>query len=153
MFRYASEVTVERPAAEVFAAVLDIERWTEWTDMKDVRYDQPGPVCVGSSGTFSLPGTFRGPVRYRLTELEADRRVVYEMTHSAFTWTAELRVAPDGHGSRLATSGTFQLRGLWRLLQPIVAREVAGGEEAELVRLKAILEAAPAAAATTVPQP
>jgi hypothetical protein len=110
-------------------------------------------VRVGSSGTFSLPGPFKGPTRYRLTELAADERVVYEMTHPAFTWTAELRVAPEGHGTRLATSGTFQLRGWWRLLQPIVAREVAGGEEAELVRLKAILEAAPVPAGATAPQP
>jgi hypothetical protein len=55
-------------------------------------------------------------------------------------------VASEGSESRLSTSGEFRLHGLWRLLQPIVAREVSRGEAGELERLKAILESAPAAA-------
>ena len=153
MFAYASEVSVERPPAEVFAAVIDIERWTEWTDMRSVQHDQAGPVRVGSAGTFALPGgLFTGPVRYELTTLDPDRRVVYEMAHPAFEWRAELRVEPDGAASRLATSGTFKLHGWRRLLQPIIAREVARGEADELVRLKTILEAAPALAMPAAPR-
>ena len=153
MFTYASEVTVDRPAPEVFAAVLDIEHWTEWTDMKDVRHTTAGPIRVGSAGTFSLPGPFSGPIQYRLTALEPDRRVVYEMTHPSFTWVAELSVVPAAGASRLATSGSFEVRGWRRLLQPIIAREVARGEEGELVRLKAILESAPAQAMAAAPRP
>jgi hypothetical protein len=141
MFNYAAAVTVERTAAEVFAAVNDIERWPQWTDMKDVRPDQTGAAGVGSTGTFSLPGPFTGPIRYELTEMVPDRRVTYEMTHRAFDWTAEISVEPRGPSSGLSTSGTFRLRGWWRLLQPIVAREVSRGEAAELSRIRALLEA------------
>jgi Polyketide cyclase / dehydrase and lipid transport len=146
MFRYASEVPVARPAREVFAAVVDIARWGEWTDMREVRPDGSGPIRVGSGGTFTMPGPFRGPIRYELTDLEMDRQVTYRIEHPAFSWTAVMGVAPEGDGSRLATSGEFRLRGVWRLLQPIVAREVSRGEATELVRLKAILESAPATA-------
>ena len=154
MFTYASEVTVERPASEVFAAVNDIERWTEWTEMRDVRHDRPGPMRVGSTGVFSLPGgPFRGPIRWELTRFDPDRSVTYEMRHPAFAWSAEMSVAPADSGSRLSTSGTFQLRGWRRLLQPIIAREVARSEAEELVKLKAILEGAPTPAAPAVPRP
>jgi hypothetical protein len=151
MFTYASEVTIERPVPEVFAAINDIAGWSEWTDMREIRHDQPGPIAAGSTGTFALPGgSFKGPIRYELTGFEPDRRVTYEMTHPTFTWTAEMRVEAAGGGSRLATSGAFRLRGWRRVLQPIVAREVSRGEAAELDRMKAILESAPPPAITAV---
>jgi hypothetical protein len=149
MFTYASEVDIARPAHEVFAAINDIAGWSEWTDMRDIRHDQPGPVGAGSTGTFTLPGSpFKGPIRYELTGFEPDRRVTYALTHRAFAWTAELTVQPSGAGSRLATSGTFQLRGWWRLLQPVISREVSRGEAGELERMKAMLESAPSPAIT-----
>ena len=151
MFTYASEVDIARPAREVFAAINDIAGWSEWTDMRDVRHDQPGPIAAGSTGTFTLPGgLFSGPIRFELTRLEPDQRVTYEMTHPAFTWTAEMRVEPTDAGSRLATSGAFRLRGWRRVLQPIVSREVSRGEAAELDRMKAILETAPPPAINAV---
>ena len=140
MFTYGSEIEVARPPSEVFSGILDIERWTEWTDMRDVRPDRPAPVEIGSTGTFSLPGAFRGPIRYELMDLEPNRHVRYEMAHPAFAWKAEYSFEPSAAGTRVATSGTFQLRGLWKLLQPIIARDVARGEADELARLKAILE-------------
>lgn len=149
MFSYASEVSVARPAAETFAAVTDIARWGEWTDMRDVLPDGTGALRVGSTGSFTLPGPFRGPVRYELTALDPNRRVEYRITHAAFEWRAEVQVEAEAgsDGTRLATSGEYRLRGLWRLLEPIVAREVRRGEASELARLKAILEAAPAISA------
>jgi hypothetical protein len=152
MFRYASDVTVARPASEVFAGIVDIGRWTEWTDMRDVRPDGSGPIQVGSTGTFSMPGPFRGPVRYELTDLEPGRQVTYRLEHPAFSWTAVMGAMPEAEGSRLATSGAFRLHGFWRLLQPVVAREVSRSEAAELVRLKAILESTPAAAMSAASQ-
>ena len=141
MFSYASMVDISRPADETFKAVVDISRWAQWTDMRDIRHEGRGPLTIGSTGTFTLPGPFRGPIRYELTELDPDRRVEYRVTHSAFEWHAVMAVEPRAGGSRLATSGNYRLQGWWRLLQPIVAREVRRGEAAELVKLKAILEA------------
>lgn len=154
MFTYESQTTVNRAAAEVFAAVTDIRGWSDWTDMREVRHDQPGPLTVGSTGAFTLPGgPFRGPIRWTLAELAPDRRVVYEMSHPAFSWTATMGVEPNGPSTRLTTSGSFRLRGWWRVLQPFVAREVSRGEAEELVRLKAILEASPALATNAASQP
>lgn len=144
MFTYGSEIEVARPPAEVFSALIDIGRWTEWTDMQDMHHDQSGPIRVGASGTFTLPGPFRGPIRYKLASLVPDQHVRYEMAHNAFAWTAQYDLEPADAGTRLATSGTFGLRGPWRLLQPIIAREVGRSEAGELARLKAIVEGVPA---------
>lgn len=146
MFSYASEVPVARPPDETFEAVIDIARWQEWTDMREVVPDAPGTPGIGSTGTFTLAGPFRGPIRYELTALDPGRRVEYRVTHSAFDWRAEMMVGPDAEGSRLATSGDYRLRGWWRLLEPLVAQEVRRREASELTRLKAILEASPAPA-------
>lgn len=146
MVSYASEVDVHRSADEVFPVVLDISRWSEWTDMQDIRQGSIGPPAVGTTGTFTLPRTFHGPVRFELTALEPSRRVEYRMTHQSFDWRAEIVVEPRPTGSRLATSGEFRLRGWRRLLEPIAGREVRRGEAAELVRLKALLESSPALA-------
>lgn len=146
MFTYASKVEVDRPVSEVFDAINDIARWSEWTDMSDIRHDGSVPVHVGSTGTFTLPGSpFKGPIRYELTGFEQDRSVTYAIEHPTFAWMAQMTVEPNGSGSRLASHGEFRLHGWRRLLQPIIGREVARGEATELVRLKAILEKAPAA--------
>ena len=147
MIRYASDIDVSRPAEEAFAAVLDIARWGEWTEMRDIHAERSGPPRVGSIGTFTLPGPFKGPIRFELTALEPDRRVEYHLTHPAFEWRAEVDVEPRPGGSRLTNWGEYRLLGWRRVLEPIIAREVRNGEAAELPRLKALIEAPPTAAA------
>ena len=144
MFSYASGVDVARQPEEAFAAVIDIARWGEWTDMRDIRHDGSGPIGVGTTGSFRMAGPFSGPIRYELTSMDEGRRVEYRVTHPAFEWRAEMTVEPRAGGSRLGTRGDFRLHGWRRLLEPIVAREVRRGEATELERLKALLEAAPA---------
>ena len=142
MIHYTGQVGVARRAPDVFAAINDIARWPEWTDMRDVQPDTPGQIHVGSAGTFTLTkGPFKGPIRYEATTVEPDRRVVYHMTHPAFEWEAEMAVEPDDTDARLSTTGSFRLRGWRRLLEPLVGGEIRRSEVAELHRLKAILEA------------
>jgi hypothetical protein len=142
MIHYAGQVGVARQARDIFAAVNDIARWPEWTDMRDVQPDSPGQIHVGSAGSFTLSkGPFKGPIRYEATTVEPDRRVVYRMTHPAFMWEAEMAVERHDLGARLSTTGSFRLRGWRRLLEPLVGGEIRRGELAELHRLKAILEA------------
>jgi hypothetical protein len=48
--------------------------------------------------------------------------------------------------TRAVYSGAIGLSGIWRLFEPLMAREIAAGEAAELRRLKDNLEAARASA-------
>ena len=47
--------------------------------------------------------------------------------------------------TRAIWSGSLGLRGLWRVIEPLMAAEVKAGEAAELRRLKENLETTPAA--------
>lgn len=152
MITYESDSLVTRPPDEVFDAVVDIARWGEWTDMRDIRPDGPAGAAIGSTGTFTLPGSpFRGPLRYEVTTFDPGRTVGYRITHPALEWLAEVGVEPVDGQSRLFTRGSMRLKGLRRLLEPMIAREVRSAEAGELMRLKGVLESGAGVAAPRAP--
>jgi uncharacterized protein YndB with AHSA1/START domain len=141
MIRYETQVHIDRPQHEVYAAMTDPARYHEWTDMVDVRIDHGAPR-VGGRGTFRIAG---GPIRGDLTmeylEVHPDRRLVITIEHPWLTWRSVSELIPSGGGTELHYGGEMRLRGLRRLLEPFVAGEVRSGEAAEAERLKAIVEA------------
>jgi uncharacterized protein YndB with AHSA1/START domain len=144
MVSYESHISVARPPEEVFATIVDFRTWSRWTDMDDVRPDDDGPPRLGSGGTFRMTkGPFKQPARYELVELEPGRRGVWRVTHPAFEWRAEMRTETEAGGTRLTNAGRMQLRGVWRLLSPLIGRELGSNEARELDRIKAMLESEP----------
>ena len=51
--------------------------------------------------------------------------------------------------TRARWSGAMRMTGLWRLLEPMMARELRAGEAAELRRMKGVLEGPTGAIAAT----
>ena len=144
MIGYTSEVAIARPPHAVYEALLDPERYPQWTDMVDVSFEGEGPPRVGMRGRFRLAkGPIKGMLEMELTELDPDRRIVFEVRHPSLDWKAVSTLAVSGTGTRLTYAGELRMHGWRRLLQPLVAREVRAGEASEAVRLKVLLEAAP----------
>jgi uncharacterized protein YndB with AHSA1/START domain len=142
MIKYSSDVTIERSPDAVYQALLDPTLYPRWTDMVDVSFDSADPPRVGTRGRFRLAkGPIKGLLEMEVTELDPHRRVVFHVTHPSLDWTATSTIAPSGTGSTLTYAGEMRLRGLWRIMEPLMAREVRNGEAAEAVRLKALLEA------------
>ena len=87
------------------------------------------------------------------------RRIVWRSIAGApFHLEVALDLEPIGPESTTATYGAaIQLRGLWRLITPLVAIEGKTGPERELLRLKENIEAAQpmatAAPAASGPEP
>jgi uncharacterized protein YndB with AHSA1/START domain len=141
MIRYSSEVTIARPPHEVFDALLDPARYAQWTDMVDMSFDGAARPQVGTRGQFRLAkGPIKGMLDVELTELEPDRRVVFQITHQTLDWRAVSVLEPAGTGTRLTYAGEIRLRGWRRLLEPMVAGEARRGEGGEALRLKELLE-------------
>ena len=139
MIAYTSRVEIARPPRDVYDALLDPERFPEWTDMTDVAFD-PTPA-VGARGTFRLgAGPIKGVLTSEITELVPDRRITYTIDHPWLHWTATSDLTPTSSGTSLEYAGTVRLLGWRRLLEPFVAREVRDGERREAERLQAILE-------------
>ncbi len=111
-------------------------------DMVDMSFDSADTPRVGTRGQFRLAkGPIKGMLDVELTELEPDRRIVFQITHTTLDWKAVSTLEPAGTGTRLTYAGEIRLRGWRRLLEPLVAREAARGEAGEALRLKALLEA------------
>jgi uncharacterized protein YndB with AHSA1/START domain len=141
MIRYSSEVTIQRSPADVLDALLDPARYADWTDMVEMQFGREARLGVGAKGTFRFAkGPISGPLEVEVTEIEPNRRVVMRITHPSLDWTSVSTLAAEGSGTRLTYAGELQLKGWRRLLEPVVAGELGGGEAKEVKRLKAILE-------------
>lgn len=112
---FSTSVHIDAPPDRVLAAMLDIERWPEWTkSVTRIEPLQPGRLAVGSRARIrqpSIPATV-----WRVTEL----------SDQGFTWVAGFgpartiashRVEPDGGGTRATLSLRFE-----GFLGPWVAR-------------------------------
>ena len=75
MSDFATTFTVDRPAAQVFAAVLDARGW--WNTTID-----GSTMSVGDEFGFEVPGLAR--TRIRVTSLTPDKRVEWLVTDNAF---------------------------------------------------------------------
>ena len=87
-------------------------------------------------------GPFHWDVEFEVAEAERGRRIVWRALRGApFRVDVELDLESTGPSSTRATyRSALQLRGLWRLLAPIVALEGRAGQARELQRLKELLE-------------
>jgi uncharacterized protein YndB with AHSA1/START domain len=141
MIRYSSEVTIDRPPRAVYEALLDPERYAEWTPMSDMAFDD-GPHRVGQRGHFQMnEGPIKGRLEMEIVELDPDRKVSFRVTHPSLDWISANTIQPDGEGSRLTYAGELSFRGAMRLMEPFMRGEVERGEASEALRLKALLEA------------
>jgi uncharacterized protein YndB with AHSA1/START domain len=150
MIRSETEETIARSAEDVWAYAADIVRHPEWMGVADARVVRGQGGEVGARGRERLLlGPLRWDVEFEVSEAVRGRRIVWRSTAGApFQLEVALDLEPAGPTSTRATYGAaIQLRGLWRLLTPLVAMEAKAGPARELQRLKDNVEAASSMAA------
>jgi hypothetical protein len=122
----APEVIILSPQQEVFDHYADGRCYTSWLPgSADMQLLTPGPVGVGAAFKGKFPGY--GDVSWEIAEYDPPRRMVH-IGHAPIgdvhhTLSFE-RV--DG-GTRLRQSGEGELRGIFRLLGPIITPLVRRG--------------------------
>jgi uncharacterized membrane protein len=147
MIPFAAEVVVDRPVDEVARFLADVRRHVEWTDMSASRKLTDGPLRAGTQVYAEV--AMGPPVKlgwtYEITEWDPARVMSYRtVSRSAIGMDGSYRMQPESSTStRVASSGEIRTRGLLRLLEPIMRAELARKENAELERLKELVEAAP----------
>ena len=149
MIKFVTEQTIARTADDVWTYAADILRHPDWMGVKDARVLHGQGSEVGARGRERLVlGPFRWDVEFEVTEAAPGRRIVWRSVAGApFHLEVALDLAPVGPNSTRATYGSaIQMRGLWRLLMPLVAMEGKAGPARELQRLKENVEKSPVTA-------
>ncbi len=146
MIKFETEQTIARSAHDVWTYAADILRHPDWMGVANARILDGQGSEVGARGRERLMfGPFRWDVEIEVTEAVPGRRLVWRtVSGSPMSGDIALDLAPIGPSSTRATYGAaLTLRGLWRMLTPLVAMEGKAGQARELQRLKENVEKAP----------
>lgn len=142
-------VTILRPVEDVFAYVIAVERMHEWRgDVAEAVQLTDGPFGVGSRirAGGRLLGRPLGIV-VEVTELEPNATFAYRpisgplQTHNVYSFTGE------AGSTQITLTDEVELGGVLGILEPLMARLVRRQYQANLGRLKTILESRPAGTA------
>jgi uncharacterized protein YndB with AHSA1/START domain len=144
MIHYRSEITINRPPSEVFAWLAEPVRQGQWMGMSSGANDGP-PVLTANAEymTHVTGGPMAGAYRMRVSAFDQDSQMTIETIDGKVGWRGvfTLEPTPEG-GTRLVNEGDFSARGFLRLLEPFLRGEAAKSEQAELEKLKGLIEGA-----------
>jgi uncharacterized protein YndB with AHSA1/START domain len=148
MIRYESSITIDRPPDRTFEFLLDPAHHRDWmTDVTELETLTDGPPGVGSRFRYGIQkGSKHWTLTMRIGDYRPGELVRYQTEPGGpFDWDATFRLEPAADGAtRVISFGEMRLKGLMRLIEPLMAGEVRAGEAGELVALKRSLEAADA---------
>lgn len=146
--KFAAGATIARPAAEIWEYAADIVRHTEWMTVTEAELTSGDGGHAGARGreTMNL-GPLKITADLEVAEAEPGRRLRWRTLPGApFDLDVVLELTPEGTAATRATyRSTVRLRGLWRLVAPLIAMEGREGVKRELRRLKERVESPNAA--------
>jgi len=143
MITFETSIEIRRPVEAVFAFVSDPRNEPQWEKtVTEVRVTPDGPPAVGTKVT--KVGSFLGvklEATSEITALEPNRSLSFKGTSGPASLEATMHFEAVGEGTRL--SGTFQVEpgGLFKVAGPLFASQAKKQLEADLQRLKDVLEA------------
>ena len=145
MKRIEVRVWIDRPAEEVYAYVVDLDRWPEWrSDVVGGELLTEGPMRVGTQarGTGRILGR-PFTIDVEVTALEPGIRFGYRpvkgplKTNNLYTFETRAR------GTLVILTDDIGLNGISKVLMPVMPALVRAGYRKNLAGLKAALEAQP----------
>jgi uncharacterized membrane protein len=99
-------IDIQAPPERVWAAVRDIERWSEWTPtITSIRPLDGGPLAIGSRAVVRQPKLL--PARWQVTELEEGRSFSWTTRSPGVLVTARHSVERAANGTRVTLSLEF----------------------------------------------
>ena len=111
--RLEASTRVAAPAERVWATIMDVERWPEWTaSVTSVEKLEPGDLKVGSKVRIKQPKL--PPTVWTITRLDPGRRMEWQAKAPGSNTIAWHAVEPEGEASR-ATLGIDQTGILFKL--------------------------------------
>jgi len=137
-------VVVNRPIDEVWAFITDPFNIPRWGGGRlSARVTPPGPIGVGSTIEYRvLMFGFERRVSFVFTELDPPHTAAASVTGSRFL-SGSVRTALEATaaGTKIVRSGDLKVRGILRLLSPILAAFMRRQVDTQMRSLKRLLEA------------
>jgi carbon monoxide dehydrogenase subunit G len=133
-------IDVARPAEDVFAYLLDLDRLPEWQESAvESRADEPLAEGVR---IFECRRALGREVHSELevTEFDRPRQLTLKTLKGPVKFTVDHRLAEADGGTRLTVVAAGKAGGLMRLGEPMLARTVEAEMRKDLDRLKELLE-------------
>lgn len=153
MIRIESSIQISQPRDRVFDFLTDVDNLPKWqTGVIQSKRLTEGSVRAG----FQFEETAKvGPWRLHtictVTDIKAGERFAFQAKSSGpLDYEGSFDLQPVAGGTRLTLNGSARLKGLWRLLQPVLAGDLRKETRTELETMKRLLEANPSVDARQV---
>jgi carbon monoxide dehydrogenase subunit G len=142
MARFEREIEIGRPPADVFAYLADLGRLPEWQgSVEEIVPDEEGPLREGAGFTeVRRVAGRRLESRLEVETLDAGRELTLRVVSGPVPGRVQHVLEPAGDGTRLRLVGELAGGGLRGLAGPLLERAVKREADADLRRLKSVLE-------------
>ncbi|MGX1701827.1 SRPBCC family protein [Microbacterium sp. NPDC055357] len=139
-------VHVERPAKAVFDFLADVSNETKWRQsIVGSRYVDADLPAIGVDGETDVSmGSRSLTMKWTVTELIDGEYVAWRLDGNPWNGGGSYRVLPDEKGAAVQGCLEVRLKGLARLLEPIVGLQFRRGLRSDLDRLVCVLPEAAA---------
>jgi uncharacterized membrane protein len=145
MIRIEHSVVIDRSVDQVWDYLTDFQNTPKWDiGVVETKQTSAGPAGLGT--TFQNIGPFlgRNSVReYRVTEYEPEQKISMGLVSpSRLIQHAEISYMfqPDGDRTRLTFSGSMELKGIYKLLQPFLLQRAKKDGQGDLENLRRQLD-------------
>ena len=141
MLKFAADVTVNRPVEQVFIWLTNAENQGKF-DKSSLKMEAltPGPWRAGTQfRELRDLGVRKTEVLSEVAELESKRRFVIR-SKTGPEWLGIWLFEPEGQGTRLRWTGQMRMKGLGRLLEPLIGRQMRAQIDQQFAQLPGILE-------------
>jgi uncharacterized membrane protein len=143
MINVEASTLIDRPVETVFAFVADLENNPKWeSNFVEVERVSPEPLGVGTvyQCVLRLPGQ-RVSSRIEITEFLPNQRIAFRGDRPASAKpVGSITFEPASGGTRVTTRPRPEMRGVFRLLEPMMAGYIKRSNAKHLHNLKMLLE-------------
>ena len=133
---------IDRPIKDVFAFVANLNNMSKWNSaVVSIQQVTPGAVGVGTkfkSTNGALGRRIEGEVQ--VTAYEPDTKSGFQMNAGPVQVNVTLTFKPVGTGTKLNLNAQGNPGGVFKLAEGVIAGQVKSMMEANLIKLKSVLE-------------
>lgn len=142
MARAEASISINCPVSKVFTYLVDIPRGTEWQgELVEVQQTSSGPMATGA--TFREVRRLLGrnlETVFIITEYEPDGKLGFEATSGPIPIRGYYSLDGTVNGTNLTLVVEAELTGVFKMTEPLLVHTARRQMEADIAKLKEILE-------------